>query len=93
MCLAVPGRVTEIGSENGLLMGRVDFSGVARRICLAHVPQVRVGDYVIVHVGFALSIIDEAEARQVFSFLARMNELEEAGSPGDTQEIGDEVPG
>jgi hydrogenase expression/formation protein HypC len=88
MCLGVPGRVTEIYSEHDVLMGRVDFGGISKRICLDHVPRVQPGEYVIVHVGFALSVIDEEEARQVFAFLASMNDLDELRQ-GDF----DEVPG
>ena len=83
MCLGVPGRVLDIQSEHGILMGRVDFGGVIQRVCLEHVPQVQPGNYVIVHVGFALSMIDEAEARQVFAFLASMNELSELQAPDE----------
>ena len=75
MCLAVPGKVVETYREHDVLMGKVDFGGVFKRVCLDHVPDVRVGQYVIVHVGFALSVIDEEEAQQVFSFLEKMNEL------------------
>ena len=63
-----------------MLMGKVDFGGVSKRVCLDHVPEVQVGKYVIVHVGFALSVVDEEEAQQVFSFLRQMNELEELKS-------------
>ena len=77
MCLAVPGRVTDTYREHDVLMGRVDFGGVFKRVCLEHVPQVQHGDYVLVHVGFALSIVDEAEAKQVFAFLGAMHELGE----------------
>lgn len=88
MCLGVPGLVTETYREHDLLMGRVDFGGISKRICLDHVPHVQLGQYVIVHVGFALSVIDEAEAKQVFAFLAAMNEL------GELHEgVDDEVPG
>lgn len=83
MCLGVPGRVLDIQSEHGLRMGRVDFGGVIKRVCLEHVPQVQPGNYVIVHVGFALSMIDEAEARQVFAFLASMNELGDLETPDE----------
>jgi len=62
-------------------MGKVDFSGVVKRVCLEHVPRVRSGEYVLVHVGFALSQIDEAEAKLVFEFLARMQQLEELKAP------------
>ena len=77
MCLAIPGKVVETYREHDVLMGKVDFGGVAKRVCLDHVPEVQVGKYVLVHVGFALSVIDEAEAQEVFSFLRQMNELEE----------------
>jgi hydrogenase expression/formation protein HypC len=77
MCLAIPGKVVETYQEHDVLMGKVDFGGVAKRVCLEHVPTVQVGKYVLVHVGFALSVVDEEEAQQVFSFLRQMNELEE----------------
>lgn len=88
MCLAIPGKVVEKFQEHDVQMGKVDFGGVFKRVCLDHVPEVRVGQYVIVHVGFALSVIDEDEAREVFSLLEKMNEL------GDLK-LGDpyEVPG
>ncbi len=77
MCLGIPGKVVETYQEHDVLMGKVDFGGVAKRVCLDHVPEVHVGNYVIVHVGFALAVVDEEEAQQVFSFLRQMNELEE----------------
>lgn len=77
MCLGIPGRVVETYRENDVLMGKVDFGGVAKRVCLDHVPAVEPGKYVIVHVGFALSVVDEEEAQQVFSFLRQMNDLDE----------------
>ena len=77
MCLGIPGKVTETYEENDVLMGKVDFGGVFKRVCLEHTRDVVPGKYVIVHVGFALQVIDEEEARQVFEFLDRMNELEE----------------
>lgn len=81
MCLGIPGKVVETYREHDVLMGRVDFSGVCKRVCLEHVPEAGPGDYVLVHVGFALSPIDEAEARQVFEFLERMNQLDELQAP------------
>jgi hydrogenase expression/formation protein HypC len=81
MCLGIPGKVVETYREDDLLMGKVDFGGVSKRVCLEHVPEARPDDYVLVHVGFALSLIDEAEARQVFTFLERMNQLDELGVP------------
>jgi hydrogenase expression/formation protein HypC len=77
MCLGVPGRVIEVGDEAGVRMGRVDFGGVARTVCLAHVPDVEPGEYVLVHVGFALAKLDEDEARRVFEMLAELGQLEE----------------
>ena len=77
MCLGIPGRVIEINHEHGLLMGKVDFGGVSKRVCLEHTPEAQPGNYVIVHVGFALSVIDADEAQQVFAFLRQMNELDE----------------
>ena len=81
MCLGIPGKVVETYRDNDVLMGKVDFSGVRKRVCLEHVPQAGPGDYVLVHVGFALSRIDEAEAQRVFEFLEGMNQLEELQEP------------
>lgn len=77
MCLGVPGKVVETYREHDVLMGRVEFGGISKRVCLEHVPEVQVDDYVVVHVGFALSKIDESEARRVFEFLEKMNQLDE----------------
>jgi hydrogenase expression/formation protein HypC len=73
--------VTETYRENDLLMGKVDFGGVIKRVCLEHVSEVQPGQYVIVHVGFALSVIDEVEAQVVFAFLEQIGELKELGQP------------
>ena len=81
MCLGIPGKVTETYREHDVLMGKVDFSGVCKRVCLEHVPEVRPGEYVVVHVGFALSRIDEEEANRVFEFLRQMNQLDELKAP------------
>jgi hydrogenase expression/formation protein HypC len=77
MCLGIPGKVVHTYREHDVLMGRVDFGGVFKQVCLEHVADVRVGQYVLVHVGFALSKIDEDEARRVFEFLEQMNQLDE----------------
>src|SRR5512137_429248 len=78
MCLAVPGRITSISGDDPLMRtGKVDFSGVLKEVSLAYVPEAKVGDYVIVHVGFALSRVDEEEAKQVFEYLREMEELSE----------------
>lgn len=78
MCLGIPGRITELRTDLGLAMGMVDFGGVRREVCLAYVEdQVSVGDYVIVHVGFALSRVDEEEARRTYAVLQEMSQLDE----------------
>ena len=77
MCLAIPGKVEEIIEENGLRVGRVNFGGVIKRVCLDYVPEVVVGDYTIVHVGFALSKIDEDEAVRTLEVFRQMGVLDE----------------
>lgn len=76
MCLGIPGRVTAIFTEEGVRMGKVDFGGVSRAICLAYLPEVREGEYVIVHAGFAISRLDEDEAKRTLSLLQEMEESE-----------------
>jgi hydrogenase expression/formation protein HypC len=76
MCLAVPGKITEIYETNGLLMGKIDFGGVMREACLAYVPDAKVGDYTIIHVGFALNLIDEKEAMETLALLKEIHDLE-----------------
>jgi hydrogenase expression/formation protein HypC len=81
MCLAVPGKLLEVNRTGDVLMGKVDFGGAARNVCLEHVPEAVPGDYVLVHVGFALSRIDEAEAMRVFEFLRSIDQLDELQEP------------
>ncbi|MFN2235265.1 MAG: HypC/HybG/HupF family hydrogenase formation chaperone [Anaerolineales bacterium] len=76
MCLGVPGKITEIYEIGGLKMGKVDFGGVVREACLAYVPEVKVGDYTVIHVGFALNILDEAEAQATLETLREIVDLE-----------------
>lgn len=76
MCLAVPGQVVEIVGTDEMRSARVDFSGVVRPVCLAYVPEARVGDYVLVHVGFAISRIDGATARETYAVLTELGALE-----------------
>ncbi len=77
MCLGVPGKVVEIWkNELGLVQGKVQFGGIIKEVNLSYTPDVQVGDYVVVHVGFAISKIDEQEARRVFAFLKEMGDLE-----------------
>ncbi|MEJ2246174.1 MAG: HypC/HybG/HupF family hydrogenase formation chaperone [Acidobacteriota bacterium] len=80
MCLAVPGKVVSIEDSDPLFRkGKVDFAGIVKQVNLAYVPEVKTGDYVLVHAGFAIGVIDEAQAGQVFDFFRKMDELE-AGS-------------
>ena len=88
MCLAVPGRIESIREDQGTRMGKVNFGGVVRDVCLADVPEALVGDYTIVHVGFALSRIDEALALETLRTFAEMGILEEG-----LAEIRGEAPG
>jgi len=81
MCLGIPGKVLTTFREHDVLMGKVDFSGVCKSVCLEHVREVQPGEYVLVHVGFALSRIDEEEAQRVFDFLETMNQLDELKAP------------
>jgi hydrogenase expression/formation protein HypC len=77
MCLAVPGKVLEIDRAAAPLMGTVDFAGVQKQICLEWVPEVRIGNYVIVHVGFALNTVDEQEAEETLRMLKQMGALDD----------------
>jgi hydrogenase expression/formation protein HypC len=75
MCLAVPGQIKSISGEDPLMrMGKVNFGGVLKEISLAYVPEAEIGDYVIVHVGFAISRVDKEEAEKVFEYLREMGE-------------------
>lgn len=76
MCLGIPGRIVEIGPEGLMRMGKVDFGGIVREVCLAYVPEAGVGDYVIVHVGFAISQLDKEEAHETLKLMAEMGILE-----------------
>ena len=81
MCLGVPGEVLSIEPNSvGMTMGKVSFGGVAKEVCLAYVPEAEIGDYVIVHAGFALNTLDEEEAMEVFELLKQMGEVEEVTS-------------
>ena len=83
MCLAIPGKITSISGEEPLTrMGKIDFGGVLKDASLAYVPEAKVGDYVIVHVGFAISRVDEDEAQKVFEYLREMEELAELEGAG-----------
>jgi hydrogenase expression/formation protein HypC len=78
MCLAIPGKITSISGDDPLIRtGKIDFGGISKEACLAYVPEARIGDYVIVHVGFAISRLDEEEANKVFEYLREMEDLSE----------------
>ena len=78
MCLAIPGKIVSVSGDDAIFrQGKIDFGGIAREVSLAYVPEARVGDYVIVHAGFALHTLDEKEANQVFEYLQQMGELGE----------------
>jgi hydrogenase expression/formation protein HypC len=79
MCLAIPGKIESVSGDDALLerCGKVNFGGVVKDVNLAYVPEAQVGDYVVVHVGFAISRLDEAEANSVFDYLKQMQELGE----------------
>jgi hydrogenase expression/formation protein HypC len=81
MCLAIPGRVLEILDDHGLRMGRVDFGGTIKKVFLEHVPEAQVGDYVLVHVGFALSVVDAEEAAHTYRLLQELGQLGELEAP------------
>ena len=84
MCLGIPGMVTSLSEpDNGLVMGRVDFGGIEREVCFGYTPEAKLGDYVLVHVGFALSVLDPESAHQILADLAeieRLGELEDSES-------------
>ena len=77
MCLAIPGQVEQLFESNGLRMAKVNFGGIRKSACLQYTPDVEVGGYVLVHVGFAISVIDDAEARRTLDMLQLNNELVE----------------
>ena len=83
MCLAIPGKVEEITEDGGLRLGRVNFGGVVKRVCLDYVPEVQVGDYTIVHVGFAVAKIDEETAEKTLADFRAMGVLDEELAEGD----------
>ncbi|MBM3145285.1 MAG: HypC/HybG/HupF family hydrogenase formation chaperone [Chloroflexi bacterium] len=88
MCLGVPGKIIEMYEKEGLRMGKVDFGGIARETCLDFVPEARIGDYTVIHVGFAISLLSEAEAQKTIEML---REIAEAGEePGLSDE---QIPG
>ncbi|MDM8529205.1 HypC/HybG/HupF family hydrogenase formation chaperone [Anaerolineales bacterium HSG24] len=77
MCLGVPGKVIEVTEIGGIRMGKIDFAGIIKEACLAYVPEVEVGDYTIIHVGFAISKLDEKSAQESLALFREMGMLEE----------------
>ena len=90
MCLAVPGQIKTIFESNGTRMARVNFGGIEKEVCLAYMPDIGVGDYTIVHVGFAITKVDEEAARKTLALFRDMGLLDEelgaTGEPGQTEE-------
>ena len=77
MCLGVPGKITDIYENNGMKMGKVDFGGVTRETCLDFVPEAEIGDYTVIHVGFAISLLSEEEAEKTLEMLREIDALGE----------------
>jgi hydrogenase expression/formation protein HypC len=77
MCLGIPGKVLEIYEQHGTRMGKVDFDGIQKEVCLAYLPELQVGDYTIVHVGFAITQLDEESAKETLALFQEMGRLEE----------------
>ena len=84
MCLAVPGKIVEIYNAGGLKMAKVDFGGVTREACLEYIPDAQVGDYTVIHVGFAINRLDEAEAQESLALLQEIVNLEDELGPGES---------
>ena len=81
MCLAVPGKIVEITENDGLQMAKVDFGGIFREACLDYVPEAKVGDYCVIHVGFAISLLSEKEAMETLELLKQISNIEEELGP------------
>ena len=82
MCLAVPGKIVNIFEQDGLQMAKVDYGGIFRETCLDYVPEAKVGDYCVIHVGFAISLMDEKEATETLDLLKQIANIEEEIGPG-----------
>ncbi len=88
MCLAIPGKVIEMHESEGILLGKVEFGGIVKQVCLQYTPDVKTGEWVIVHVGFSLSKMDEEEAARTYKLLEELNQLSELDIPDiDSSEI------
>lgn len=89
MCLGIPGRVVEIYEKEGIAMGKVDFDGIQKEVCLAYVPDIQPGDYTIVHVGFAITRLDEKSAQETLALFRQMDVLEQELQPQARDKVGD----
>ena len=85
MCLGIPGRVTSTYDADGILMGTVDFGGVVKEVCLAYVPEIQVGEYTIVHVGFAITRLDEQSAQESLALFDQLGMLEQEFGEGEQE--------
>ena len=88
MCLGIPGKIIEIYQANNLRMGRIDFGGVIREACLEYVPEAQIGNYALIHVGFALNLVSEQEAQETLELLNQIASIESELGPGN-QATGD----
>ena len=88
MCLAIPGKIVEIYEDKGLRMGKLDFGGTIRKACLQYLPEAQIGDYALVHVGFALSKVDEEEAAKTYQLLEEMGEIRREFDGADPETLG-----
>jgi hydrogenase expression/formation protein HypC len=76
MCLAIPGKLTDIYQKDNLRMAKIDFGGIVKEICLAYIPEAKIGDYALIHVGFAISLMDEEEAQETLKLLQEVSNFE-----------------
>jgi hydrogenase expression/formation protein HypC len=77
MCLGIPGKITDIYERNDFQMGKIDFGGVSKEVCLAYVPEAKIGDYALIHVGFAISLMDEDEAMETLKLIKEVTDFSE----------------
>ncbi len=90
MCLAIPGKILDVEEQDGVMMGRANFGGIVKQVCLQYTPDALPGDYVLVHVGFALNKVDAAEAERTYKVLQDLGQLDELDIPGFRQAVIDE---
>jgi hydrogenase expression/formation protein HypC len=87
MCLGIPAKLIEIHTQDDLPMGKVEFGGIRKDVCLAYTPEAQIGDYVLIHVGFAISRIDEAEAQEIFDYLREIEDTSEMAAEGSRSKV------